>query len=207
MNTKYVQYGCGWSASSNWLNFDASPTLRFERLPVIGYLYSRNARRFPKEVRYGDIIKGLPIPMESCNGIYCSHVLEHLSLDDFGKALENTWKYLIVGGYFRFVLPDLEQLARNYLADKSAGAAQRFMEDSYLGKKHRSRGIGGLISTWLGNSTHLWMWDEKSMTEQLHKHGFQNIRGAAFGDAEDKRFNEVEDIRRFSGCLAMQCQK
>ncbi|CAO5043555.1 MULTISPECIES: hypothetical protein [Microcystis] len=30
--SKYVQYGCGWSAPSQWRNFDASPTLRFERM-------------------------------------------------------------------------------------------------------------------------------------------------------------------------------
>jgi len=76
-----------------------------------------------------------------------------------------------------------------------------------LGKKKRVRGLRGLIVEWLGNSAHLWMWDEKSMREQLLRHGFKDIRRASFGDAEDARFNEVEDIGRFNRCLAMQCRK
>jgi hypothetical protein len=38
----YVQYGCGWSAPRGWRNFDASLTLRFERLPIIGLLYTNS---------------------------------------------------------------------------------------------------------------------------------------------------------------------
>ena len=56
----YLQYGCGWWAPKGWRNFDASPTLRFERLPLIGWLYTRNSQRFPENVEYGDIVKGLP---------------------------------------------------------------------------------------------------------------------------------------------------
>src|SRR5687768_2759097 len=104
MNAEYVQYGCGWSAPPSWLNFDASPTLRFERLPIVGRLYSRNAQRFPRNVRYGDIVKGLPIAPVSCKGIYCSHILEHLSQEDVEIALANTFRYLRSGGTFRLVV-------------------------------------------------------------------------------------------------------
>jgi len=47
MSDIYAQYGCGWSAPDGWRNFDASPTLRFVRLPILGRLYSRNEKRFP----------------------------------------------------------------------------------------------------------------------------------------------------------------
>ena len=57
MSGLYVQYGCGFSAPEGWKNFDASPTLQFERLPVIGRLFTKNASRFPENVRYGDIVK------------------------------------------------------------------------------------------------------------------------------------------------------
>lgn len=90
MNNKYVQYGCGWSAPKKWRNFDASPTLRFERTPIIGKLYTRNNSRFPENIEFGDIVSGLPIPNNSCKGVYCSHILEHLSLEDFRLALKNT---------------------------------------------------------------------------------------------------------------------
>lgn len=207
MTHDYIQYGCGWSAPETWLNFDCSPTLWFERLPVVGRLYTRNARRFPDNIRYGDIVAGLPIDQGTCRGIYCSHVLEHLALDDFHMALQNTYQYLRVGGTFRFVLPDLEQLTRDYLADGHSSAASRFMEASCLGKKHRAKNMRGFVTEWFGNSAHLWMWDEKAMREQLIKHGFNDIRRASFGDAEDKNFISVEDNDRFTGCLAMQCRR
>lgn len=205
--SKYVQFGCGFSAPDGWLNFDASPTLRFERLPVLGKFYTRNARRFPANVVYGDVIKGLPVADGSCQGIYCSHVLEHLALDEFDVTLGNVFRYLQPGGTFRLVLPDLEQLARDYLASQEENAAAQFMGNSYLGVKTRPRGLSGLVRTWLGNSAHLWMWDERSLGAKLRAHGFKEVRRAAFGDAEDKKFNEVEDAGRFANCLAMQCRK
>ena len=63
----YVQYGCGFTAPAEWVNYDASPTLRFERLPVLGKLYTRNKQRFPDNVKYGDIVKGLPEKADSCD--------------------------------------------------------------------------------------------------------------------------------------------
>ena len=81
MNKLYVQFGCGLSAPKEWLNFDSSLTLRFEKIPLLGKLYSKNEFRFPSNVLFGDIVKGLPkIMNNSCDGIYCSHILEHLSL-------------------------------------------------------------------------------------------------------------------------------
>ena len=38
MKKKYVQYGCGLSAPNEWINFDVSPTLRIQKIPIIGSL-------------------------------------------------------------------------------------------------------------------------------------------------------------------------
>jgi SAM-dependent methyltransferase len=202
-----VQYGCGSSSAEGWLNFDSSPTLRFERLPVIGKLYTRNAQRFPELVRFGDIVKGLPVPAESCKAVYCSHVLEHLSREDVDIALRNTYRLLQPGGTFRLVLPDLEQLAQSYLASKDPLASSEFMESAGLGKASRPRGLRGVMVDLIGNSAHLWMWDERSLAHKLREHGFTDVRRAAFGDWADPVFAAVEDQSRFTGCLAMQCTK
>jgi hypothetical protein len=203
----YVHYGCLYCAPESWLNFDASPTLRFERIPILGRLYSKNERRFPPNVRYGDIVKGLPVRPGSCRALYCSHVLEHLALMDCRKALSNSYSYLRPGGAFRMVLPDLETLARTYLNDGDWNAAHRFMEQSMLGFETRSRGVRGLLLAWMGNSRHLWMWDFKSLGHELEQAGFRQIRRACYGDAGDDRFHEVEDRGRFEGCLAIECTR
>jgi len=202
-----VQFGCGFSAPQGWINFDASPTLRFERIPWLGKLYTRNTQRFPAAVRWGDITRGLPLAPGSCLGIYASHVLEHLSREDCAKALRRTWEYLAPGGRFRLVVPDLEALAQEYLASRGVEAAGRFMEKSHLGQTRRARGWRGLLEGWLGNSRHLWMWDEKAMKVALEAAGFRRIRRAQFHDSEDPRFQEVEEESRFQDCLAMEAQK
>ena len=203
----YVQYGCGFSAPEEWRSFDASPTLRFERLPLVGKLYTRNSSRFPRNVEYGNIVEGLPLPQESCRAVYSSHVLEHLGLVDFKKAIRHTYRLLKPGGVFRSVLPDLEFLANRYVEDGSQTAAPDFMRNSYLGICDRPRGIRGLLSAWLGNSKHLWMWDFKSIEAELKDCGFVDIRRAKYGDSTDPMFQYVEDETRWINCLGLECHR
>jgi len=209
MNNEYVQYGCGMSAPKSWKNFDASPTLRFERMPIIGKLYTKNSSRFPENVEFGDIVRGLPVTTDSCIGVYCSHILEHLCLEDFREALKNTYKILKYGGCFRLVLPDLEYSIKQYLdnSNSSTDASLSFLRETYLGKEKRSRGLKGFIAEWLGNSQHLWMWDYKSISLELKNEGFTNIRRANFGDSTDLMFNDVEDEGRWINCLGVECTK
>lgn len=204
---QYVQYGCGFSAPASWLNFDASPTLRFERIPLIGQLHTRNASRFPANVRYGDITAGLPIASDSCRGIYCSHVLEHLARRDCELALDRTFRYLVPGGIFRLVVPDLLEMAETYSRDSSPEAAHRFMAVSGLGEEVRRKGLVGIATRGMGNSRHAWLWDEKSMVLQLERAGFRDIRRCSFNDCEDVRFLEVEDEARFQGSIAIEARK
>jgi hypothetical protein len=207
MNNQYVQYGCGWSAPKSWRNFDASPTLRFERIPFIGKLYTKNNSRFPPNVEFGDIVDGLPILDNSCKGIYCSHILEHLSLEDFRSALKNTYKILEIGGCFRLVLPDLEYSIKQYIDNQSIDASLMFMRETFLGKEKRSRGLKSFISEWFGNSQHLWMWDYKSIYQELQDAGFIDTRRAKFGDFTDLMFKDVEKEGRWLNCLGVECKK
>ena len=205
--SKYVQYGCGWFAPSGWQNFDASPTLRFERVPLIGQLYTKNETRFPATAEYGDIVKGLPVTPESCKGAYCSHVLEHLSLEDFRTALYNTFKLLQKGGVFRLVLPDFEYSVRQYIDNPSPDAAVKFLKGSGLGHQKRARSLKDYMASLLGNSQHLWMWDYKAIELELRDAGFVEIRRAYFGDSSDSKFNEVEEKDRWDNCLGVECKK
>ena len=207
MKNEYVQYGCGWSVAENWRNFDASPSLYFERIPIIGKFYTKNDSRFPKEAEFGNIVKGLPIENDSCKGVYCSHILEHLTLEDFRMALNNTYEILMNGGCFRLVLPDLEYSMKKYINDSSSEAAITFLQETSLGKEKRNSGIKGFLSEWFGNSHHLWMWDYKSIEAELRAAGFTNIRRAKFLDGRDKKFREVESEDRWKNCLGVECTK
>ena len=206
-NLEYVQYGSGFSAPVSWRNFDASLTLRFEKLPIVGRLYTKNRDRFPVNVEYGDIAKGLPVLPGSCQGVYCSHVLEHLCLTDFRSALKNTNKILRAGGIFRFVLPDLKYEIKKYLADDSDIAAITFMKETSLGCINREKNIASFFINYFGKHKHLWMWDYKSIKHELEKEGFVKVRRAYFGDSADKAFADVENIKRWEGFLGVECKK
>ena len=149
MKKQYVQYGCGLSAPTNWLNFDASPTLIIQKIPFIGkILKNRLNVIFPMNVLFGNIIKGLPVKENSCDGLYCSHTLEHLSLEDFRIALKNSFKILKKGGIFRCIVPDLQYNANKYLKDLENNddlASINFMNNTYLGIKKRPKNLKDLM--------------------------------------------------------------
>lgn len=208
----YLQYGCGLVAPEEWANFDASPTLRLQKLPIIGlFLKPKLNTVFPGNVRYGDIVRGLPLGMNSCKGLFCAHVLEHLSLNDFRTALENSYRLLAPGGIFRCVVPDLEEAATDYLNnlrnnDKSASI--RFVgKKTLLGQKSRPRGITGLLVYLYGNSGHRWMWDKHSLEIVLRMVGFTNIRLCKYNDSIDQMFKLVETVENFENAVAFECIK
>ena len=205
----YVQYGCGLSAPKSWMNYDASPTLRLQKIPIISIAASRKVK-FPSNVLYGDIVKGLPdVKPNSCDAIYCSHTLEHLSLNDFYKALKNTYLVLKPGGIFRCVLPDLEFAVLRYLEEKESKptASISFMKSTMLGLENRSISFKEKMIDLLGNSAHLWMWDQYSLSKALNDVGFSSVRKCNFQDSIEKAFLDVEDEGRFWGAVAFEAIK
>jgi hypothetical protein len=160
---------------------------------------------YPPNIEYGDVIRGLPLASGSARAVYCSHVLEHLTLEEFRTAIGNVYRYLKPGGTFRLVVPDLEYMAKCYLSDTSAGAASHFMEATYLGEKCRQRGLTAMPKALFGRSKHFWMWDYKGIGVELAAAGFVGIRRAQFGDCADPYFKKVEDPGRWRNCLGVEC--
>ena len=181
----YIHIGCDFKAPPEWTNYEASPFVFLERLPIIGPFFVRKQYgKFPSHVKYGDIVKGLnKIEADSCDGIYCSHVLEHLSLNEFRKALINLNNYLKPGGTFRLIVPDLEWAARSYIKRLDSGdfsASLDFCGDyTYFGSIERDKGIKGILRNAFGTSKHYWMWDQHSMKSELLKAGFKNVLRAS----------------------------
>ncbi len=209
MQSQNVQFGCGTCAPDSWLNFDAGPAfLLGKRLPFLkAALVRRGFPDYPRNILYGDVIKGLPVAPGSAQRVYCSHVLEHLALEDCRTTLRNVFGYLKPGGVFRFVVPDLEFYARQYVASNEPNAAQVFMAETYLGETVGARGLRSLPRAIFGRSQHLWMWDYKSFVPELAAAGFGAIRRASFGDSGDEAFAAVESEGRWEDCLGLECRK
>ncbi len=203
-----INFGCGLRVADKWKNYDASPTLWLQRLPVLGIIARQLiSPRFPASALYGDVVRGLPEVSETADWVYCSHVLEHMSLDDFRKSLNEVMRLLKPGGVFRGVLPDLEAEVQKYLLDSSDMACSKFMEMTGLGIKSRSRGLGGILRGFLGHRQHLWMWDYKGLREELIRVGFNQVRQAHWQDSPYPVFHALEEQRRWEGCLGFECIK
>ena len=209
MSPLYVQFGCGMCAPPGWRNFDAGPAFLLEkRLPFLkSFLVRKGFPDYPAAIEYGDVIRGLPVPPAAAAAVYCSHVLEHLSLADCRQTLRNVFGYLEPGGAFRLVVPDLEHLARTYVNTPEATASHTFMVEAHLGEQSTPRGLPNLARVLFGRSQHLWMWDFKSLGAELAAAGFTGIRRAHFGDSPDPHFGLVEDPGRWRDALGMECHR
>lgn len=102
-NRLLVNVGCGRTFHRDWLNLDLMSC--------------------DPEVRACDLRKGIPLPDGSCAAVYSSHVLEHLSRSDGAGMLRECRRVLMPGGVIRIVVPDLEKIARDYLACVEKGLA------------------------------------------------------------------------------------
>ena len=168
----FVHFGGSYAgpAPKEFLNFDSSPTLRFERIPLIGKLFKKNKEFFPLNVMYGDIVKGLPLEENSVEGIYCSHVLEHLALNELKISLKNVYKLLKKQGIFRAVLPDMKSHSIKYSNGEITSID--FLKKTGLGTLNRNRSFKEMLINHFGGSKHLWMWDFQSMKKELLECGF-----------------------------------
>jgi len=216
----YVQFGAGNQSVPGWVSFDASPTLVIQNIPILGQLLRPKLNCiFDKEIKYGDIVKGLPIADESVDGLFCSHVLEHLSYSDVNIALQNSFRYLKPGSIFRIIVPDLEWYIKSYLLSKEssdpiqmAKASIEFVNGTGLGLKESRLTIRRRLIDAFRGSGHRWMWDYDSLSSALADYGFVDIRRFAQGHSEDEMFLRPERDHQFGNKqnpygLAVECRK
>ncbi|WP_254563567.1 methyltransferase domain-containing protein [Oscillatoria sp. HE19RPO] len=92
---KCLNIGCGSNFHASWTNLDISSV-------------------YPGVQTY-DIRKGLPFADLSFDVCYSSHLIEHLTQDDAKKLLAECQRVLKPKGIIRIVVPDLQEIAKNYL--------------------------------------------------------------------------------------------
>ena len=163
---------------------------------------------------YGDIVKGIRIPKSSCQLVFASHVLEHLSEQDFYRALHNMYSSLRPGGYVRIIVPDLETYAKEYIQrlassdiNVSAKANSYFMTKANVGVQRVRNPLLERVREAFANSRHQWMWDRPSLEKALLQIGFHDVRFRNYGEWADERFREVEDKERHLESICAEAQK
>jgi predicted SAM-dependent methyltransferase len=103
MKFKHINIGCGpiFLDSEDWINLDFAPV--------------------SKAVRKANLLDRLPLPTESAALVYSSHFLEHVPRSLVPTLLVECLRVLKPGGVLRLVVPDLENMAREYLTMRESG--------------------------------------------------------------------------------------
>ena len=189
--------GCGTTAAPGWYNIDNSPTIWFSRLPLARRLLQTPA--WPHNVRRQNVLKGLPFNGESVDCIYSSHTFEHFTYQQSLALTKECLRALKPGGILRIVVPDLERIVRDYLADSAPMASQRFVERLQLGHNWRDLLHPG--------AHHSQMFDARSLLALIREGGFENAWVSRFGVSQIPGLLEVELEERRRESLYVEARK
>lgn len=141
-----------------------------------------------------DCRKPLPFENNSVDHILCSHFLEHVYFEECCNILEDYYRVLKVGGTVHIVLPDIEDMVRQYQINKQLGdsdAANKLMTVSLLSNKSRGSLIYRLLEFQGGfGLQHRWMYDYESISKKLIEKGFKLIDKNNKTPSDDFRIND-----------------
>lgn len=131
-----LNLGCGRRRHPDWTNADLVP--------------------HGSDVQAVDLRRPLPFPAATFVAVYASHVFEHLVPAEAHALAAEIARVVAPGGIVRIVVPDLEGIARAYLASLDAASApgdeparwrHRWMTVELLDQLVRRRS-GGLMRRW-----------------------------------------------------------
>jgi SAM-dependent methyltransferase len=201
-----LNLGSSARVAPNWNNVDSSWLFRLARHPIAARLSRRlglisdyrweRLQKLDPSVVVWNLARGVPYPDRSFEVVYHSHVLEHIDREAAPAFLEECLRVLRPRGVIRVVVPDLETLARRYLAavDRSAdhgdpGAHSAAIDEIFdqMVRKvppHRTdqSAFMRLLETMLigdmarSGTRHRWMYDRFSLGRLLEETGFVEVR-------------------------------
>lgn len=203
-----LNIGCGALAPEGWLNIDASPALRASKVPLLGRLVRLDPEHIAPNAVYRDIVAGPPLEPRSCDLIFASHVLEHLSLADAHIMLDRVFVALRYGGIFRVIVPDLDAYVRDYILNPGAGAASAFMTRSGIGATRSRVGLRARMREALSNARHQWMWTGASLQREMEAFPRMHVTvRCGHEDVGDQRFLAVEQAKRHVNAVCLEAKK
>ena len=192
-----INIGSGLSGIAGSHNFDNSPTITLSRIPWLNKVLKTPA--WPRDVKRYDVRRRLPFADGSVQYIYSSHTFEHFTPVESSAVAKECFRVLAPGGVLRIVVPDLELIVREYLADTSPLAAQTLR--SRLSLDHS---FSDLVHP---GSNHSQMFDSKALVQLIKDAGFDRVEVSSFGKSAIPEIDLLElEVRRGEG-LYVEAEK
>ncbi len=208
--TVKVNLGCGPVGKEDWVNIDWGILAFLHRYRLVEKIllslkffpHGYNVR-WPKNLRLHNCKKRLLFRDNSVDYIYTSHFLEHFKKFEAEKIIADCCRVLRNGGVIRIAVPDLETLAKKYLAkdteyfkelyklmnfgeDMNYITQDFLLADSFIDNFYPSfyrkqpRGINKLLVSFI--RPHYWMYDYASLEFLLKSCGLVKIQRKSFRD-------------------------
>ena len=178
-----INIGCGKTPTEGWINFDNSPSIMLANsLPkyffakIFGFLNKEQIENInwnkKNKIFFADAKKKIPLPNDSAECIYTSHMIEHLSREESISFLNEAFRVLEPGGILRISVPDLKLAVNSYIQTQDA---DNFMEKILLAPPPINTIKEKISLFFTGYRQHQWMYDEKSLSKLIKKVGFRKI--------------------------------
>lgn len=168
----YCNVGCGGNILPGFINID------YSWIPNLNLCW--------------DVLKGLPFRDKSVDGIFIEHCLEHFSINETKKILQEFRRVLKNGHIIRIVVPDGELYVNLYIKSKADKSIRfPYQEESnakmpmfYLNKAFR-------------RDRHKFTYDADTLIGFLSEIGFTDIRKESFMQGRDNRLLIDTGWRKF----------
>ena len=195
MTRVLLNVGCGQTRPLNLINTDCSLNSHLQRIALLKWFLVKCLRKVEysqSNVSYMNLNKAWPFQTASVDVVYGSHIFEHLNRASAKLFLEESFRVLRPEGVIRLVVPDLNELCKNYIRGFQAGdsvAAEKLLtivnmhQDGAYGSK-RSR-----LESWLHSlqgypHQHKYMYDQLSLAYLLGGAGFKLTLPKRYAESE-----------------------
>jgi predicted SAM-dependent methyltransferase len=183
-----LDIGVGNNFTKGWTHVD------FYRIPLNPLHWIKNIWNKPENRPEIELDLRYPLHCKDaiCDGIYCSHTIEHFLPDDAIRLIREFYRILKPSAYARIIVPDF------------GTAMKRYINQAYPpGRTAGCEVIMGYTQTW----GHLSTWDEEFLTQVLTEAGFVNIQVVEFGvGGRDQRLVKEESSRKEES-IVIEAQK
>ncbi|MEW6326651.1 MAG: methyltransferase domain-containing protein [Thermodesulfobacteriota bacterium] len=197
-----LNLGCGPVQPEGWINIDGSNRAYLaSRLNWLDNILVKMGiipqTEFNKQIKYHDLLKGLPYPDNSVACIYAGELWEHFEYQDAFKLTKDCYRVLKPNGVLRVCVPDGPRFWGKYLQiyqeelskPRNARNAQRLRDHVHMFFKDiatRKIYLGSM------GHTHKWNFDEIQLIEMFELNGFSNVERMIFHKSRIPEIHKVE---------------
>jgi SAM-dependent methyltransferase len=189
-----LNLGCGAHVPEGWLNVDYSLGARVVKIPFFRR-FNRAVKLFSTEwdsrIYLHDLTTKFPWGDGSCDFVYSSHTLEHLSKEEGRRFLEECHRVLRSEGVIRIVVPDLQYQIGEYVEGRVK--ADLLLEKLGVLYGYSKAGWKQRLAPFF-EFPHKCMYDNTALVQILKDIGFATSSRAAFdSEIPDIRVIELDD--------------